>query len=108
MARQLALELAPHHINVNCVAPGGVHVGKFYDVIPNYDPHMFDYEIPVGFMGYPEDIAAAAAFFASDDARYITGQVLVVDGGTSIRLFLGVSDKKVDTLGDVKVLEKED
>ena len=108
MTRQLALELAPHHINVNCVAPGGVHVDKFYDVIPNYDPHMFDHEIPVGFMGYPEDIAAAVAFFASDDARYITGQVLVVDGGTSVRLFLGVSDKKVDTLGDVKVLEQED
>ena len=107
MTRQLALELAPYHINVNCIAPGAVHVDKFYGVVPNYDPHMFDHEIPLGFMGYPEDIGAAAAFLASDDARYITGQVLFVDGGTSARLFLGVSDKKVDALDSIKTLEKK-
>jgi glucose 1-dehydrogenase/3-oxoacyl-[acyl-carrier protein] reductase len=107
MTRQLALELAPYHINVNCIAPGAVHVDKFYGVVPNYDPHMFDHEIPLGFMGYPEDIGAAAAFLASDDARYITGQVLFVDGGTSARLFLGVSDRKVDVLDSIKTLEKK-
>jgi glucose 1-dehydrogenase/3-oxoacyl-[acyl-carrier protein] reductase len=108
MTRQLALELAPYHINVNCIAPGAIHVSKFYSVVPNYDPHMFDHEIPLGFIGYPHDIGAAAAFLASDDARYITGQVLFVDGGTSARIFLGVSEKKTDLLGEVKTLEKKD
>lgn len=108
MTRQLALELAPYNINVNCVAPGAVHVDKFYSVVPNYDVHMFDHEIPVGFVGMPADIGAAVAFFASDDARYITGQVLFVDGGTSARMFLGVSEKKTDMLDNVKTLEKKD
>jgi glucose 1-dehydrogenase/3-oxoacyl-[acyl-carrier protein] reductase len=108
MTRQLALELAPYGINVNCVAPGAIHVDKFYSVVPGYDPHMFDHEIPIGFVGYPEDIGAAVAFLASDDARYITGQVLFVDGGTSCRIFLGVSEKKADLLADVKTLEKKD
>jgi NAD(P)-dependent dehydrogenase (short-subunit alcohol dehydrogenase family) len=108
MTRQLALELAPYKINVNCVAPGAIHVDKFYDVVPNYDPNMFNHEIPVGFIGMPEDIGAAVAFFASDDAKYITGQVLFVDGGTSARIYLGVSEKKIDTLDSVKTLEKQD
>lgn len=108
MTRQLALELASYQINVNCVAPGAIHVEKFYSVVPGYDPHMFDHEIPLGFVGYPEDIGAAVAFLASDDARYITGQVLFVDGGTSCRMFLGVTEKKADRLADVKTLEKND
>jgi glucose 1-dehydrogenase len=61
----------------------------------------------VGFIGYPEDIGATAAFLASEDARYITGQVLFVDGGTSARMFLG-TETKADLLGDVKTLEKVD
>lgn len=108
MTRQLALELAPYHINVNCVAPGAVHVEKFFGVVPNYDVHMFDHEIPVGFIGMPEDVGAAVAYFASDDAKYVTGQVLFVDGGTSARMYLGVSEKKTDMLDNVKTLEKKD
>ena len=108
MTRQLALELAPYGINVNCVAPGGVHVDKFYRVIPGYDPHMFDHEIPLGFLGQPEDIGSAVVFFASDEARYVTGQILYVDGGTSARMALGVSEQKVDTLENVSTLENED
>ena len=108
MTRQLALELAPYGIKVNCIAPGAVHVEKFYGVVPDYDPHMFDHEIPLGFMGYPEDIGAAAAFFSSEEARYITGQVLFVDGGTSCRMFLGVTEKKADLLAEIKTLEKKD
>jgi glucose 1-dehydrogenase/3-oxoacyl-[acyl-carrier protein] reductase len=107
MTRQLALELAPYHINVNCVAPGPIHVDKFYGVVPDYNPHMFDHEIPLGFMGYPEDVGAAVAFLVSDDARYITGQVLFVDGGTSTRMALGVSNREADALGDVKTLQRQ-
>lgn len=108
MTRQLALELAPYHINVNCVAPGAIHVDKFFGIVPGYNPHMFDHEIPLGFIGYPEDIGAAVAFLASDEARYVTGQVLFVDGGTSARMFLGVSEKKVDLIEGAKTLEKQD
>jgi glucose 1-dehydrogenase/3-oxoacyl-[acyl-carrier protein] reductase len=108
MTRQLALELAPYQINVNCIAPGAVHVDKFYGVVPEYSPSMFDHEIPLGFIGYPQDIGAVAAFLSSDDARYITGQVLFVDGGTSCRMFLGVTEEKTDLLDDVKTLEKKE
>jgi enoyl-[acyl-carrier-protein] reductase (NADH) len=69
---------------------------------------MFDHEIPLGFIGYPQDIGAVAAFLSSDDARYITGQVLFVDGGTSCRMFLGVTKEKTDLLDDVKTLEKKE
>ena len=108
MTRQLALELAPYHINVNCVAPGAVHVEKFYGIIPDYDPHMFDHEIPLGFIGLPADIGAAVAFFASEEAKYVTGQVLFVDGGTAARMFLGVTEKKPDQYDSYKTLQKHD
>ncbi len=108
MTRQLALELGPRHITVNCVAPGAVHVDKFHQVVPGYDPHMFDHEIPVGHIGQPEDIGAVVAFLASDEARYVNGQVLLVDGGTSARICLGVSAKGTDVLAGQKTLEKQD
>jgi NAD(P)-dependent dehydrogenase (short-subunit alcohol dehydrogenase family) len=108
MTRQLALELAPYHINVNCVAPGSINVEKYVDLIPDFDVHMFDHEIPLGSIGYPEDIAGAVVYFASDDARWVTGQVLVVDGGTSARLLLGVSDKDRPTVNEIRTMTKQD
>ncbi len=84
MTRQLAIELAPHHINVNSVAPGVVHVEK----LSEKDLHQYDEEIPLGFFGFPEDVASTVAFLASDEARYITGQVIFVDGGISSRMAL--------------------
>ncbi len=108
MTRQLGLELAKYGITVNCVAPGAVHVEKFTEVISDYDIHMFDHEIPVGFMGLPEDIASVVSYFASEEARYITGQVIYADGGSSTRLFLGVLDKPAEQFSDVKTLEKKE
>ncbi|MCA0453656.1 MAG: SDR family oxidoreductase [Chloroflexi bacterium] len=108
MTRQLAIELGPYHINVNCIAPGAVQVEKNYIMDPNFDPHAFDHEIPVGSIGNPDDIAGAVVFFASDDARYISGQVLTVDGGTSTRILLGVSDKKIDVVEQVVTMKPED
>jgi len=56
---------------------------KLNRAIPNYDPDAFGKLIPCGFVGQPPDIAKVAVFLASDDARYIVGQTLVVDGGTT-------------------------
>ena len=81
--RQVAIELAPKGIRVNAIAPGAVTVENHYKVIPGYDPSAFGKVIPAGFMGDPWDIARAAIFLASDDARFIVGQTLVVDGGTT-------------------------
>jgi 3-oxoacyl-[acyl-carrier protein] reductase len=81
--RQVAIELAPKGIRVNAIAPGAVTVENHYKVLPGYDPSLFGKLIPAGFMGEPWDIARAAIFLASDDARFIVGQTLLVDGGTT-------------------------
>jgi len=84
MTRALALELAPNKINVNAVLPGPIKtpgVGKL-------DEKMVAgviSTIPWGRMGEPADIANAVLFLASDKADFITGQTLVVDGGTTAR-----------------------
>jgi NAD(P)-dependent dehydrogenase (short-subunit alcohol dehydrogenase family) len=79
---QLALELAPR-IRVNAVAPAVVktrfasalYEGREDDVIKGY---------PLGRLGYPDDVAAAVAFLASEDAAWITGQTLTLDGGVGL------------------------
>ena len=81
--RELAIELAPKGVRVNAVAPGAVVVENHYKVDPNYDPKANGKLIPCGFEGRPLDIARAVVFLASEDARYIIGQTLVIDGGTT-------------------------
>lgn len=78
--RSLARELAPFRINVNALCPG-VTKTRVIDRIPEDILSKIRDSIPLGFFAEPEDIAAAAAFLASDDARYMTGQSVVVDGG---------------------------
>ncbi len=92
MTRAMALDLSPHRIRVNCVIPGSIHVEKAYEVIPNYDPHMMDDQIALGRIGYGPDIAAAVVFMASQDAAYITGTTLTVDGGVMARMALWFDD----------------
>lgn len=84
--RELAMELAPKGIRVNAIAPGAVTVEHHYKAIENYDPESLGSCIPAGFIGNPHDIGRVAVFLASDDARYILGHTLVVDGGTTSRL----------------------
>ena len=81
--RCLAIELAPKGIRVNAIAPGAVEVEAHHEIFPDYDAEAFGQMIPSGFVGQPSDIAKVAVFLASDDARYIVGQTLVVDGGTT-------------------------
>jgi NAD(P)-dependent dehydrogenase (short-subunit alcohol dehydrogenase family) len=81
--RVLAIELAPKGIRVNAIAPGAVEVEAHHKAIQGYDPVAFGKLIPCGFEGQPADIGKVAVFLASDDARYIVGQTIVVDGGTT-------------------------
>ena len=80
LTRSLAMELAPSGIRVNCVAPGVINT----DMVQVLGQDTLDdlaRETPLGRLGTPEDIAAAAVFLASERAGFITGQVLTVDGG---------------------------
>lgn len=86
LVRQMAIELAPDHINVNCVAPGLIEVESYYRDFPWYRREDFAKQVPVGHVGFPEDIASMVAFLASDQADFITGQTIYVDGGQLARL----------------------
>lgn len=79
----LAKELAPSGITVNCVAPGAIDT-EMNAHLTAEDRRMLEEEIPLGRMGSPEEVAAAIAFLAGEDARYFTGQVLSPNGGIVI------------------------
>ncbi len=82
--RQLAIELAPRGVRVAGIAPGGVRVENQEKMNgPDADWEAAGRGIPAGFVALPEDIGAVAVFLASPGARYVVGQTLVVDGGTT-------------------------
>lgn len=83
MTRVMALDLAPHRIRVNCVAPGYIRTDMVQDLIDagTLDESGLKRRIPMDELGDPADIAAAVAWLASDEASYITGETTVVDGG---------------------------
>lgn len=78
--KALAKELAGRGITVNAIAPGFIR-SDMTDVLPDKVKETMLAGIPLGRAGEPEDVAKAALFLASDQAAYITGQVLTVDGG---------------------------
>ena len=86
LARSLAMEMAPHNITVNIISPGTidtVHEASWYpEGVPESRANS---EVPLGRAGFPDEIAAACRYLASDDGAYVTGQTLHVNGG----LFLG-------------------
>ena len=86
MARTWALELAPHGITVNVVAPGPVRTANFHGIVPEGSPQVerVIQAIPVKRLGEPGDVARAVMFFAAPEAGFVTGQVLYVCGGTSV------------------------
>ncbi|MFN8485368.1 MAG: glucose 1-dehydrogenase [Anaerolineae bacterium] len=82
LARNLVLELSPHGITINAVAPGAIVTERNLHDDPQYAEHWAAV-VPLGRAGQPQDIATAVVFLASDDASYITGQTLIIDGGVT-------------------------
>ncbi len=80
LTRSLAAELAPSGIRVNCIAPGVIATDMAAE-LGEGTLSMLREQTPIGRLGRPEDIAEAAAFLLREDASFITGQVLTVDGG---------------------------
>lgn len=88
MTRSLAVSLAPHGIRVNGIAPGLIRTPltsvwmetRAHDLLPHYEKN-----IPLSRIGKPQDCAGAVAFLCSDAASYITGEIIVIDGGLTVQ-----------------------
>lgn len=83
MSKSMALEIASRGITVNCLAPGFIKT-PMTDVLPEKAKEKLLDNIPMAKMGNPEDVANAAVFLASDEAGYITGQTIHVNGGMAM------------------------
>ena len=83
LTKSAAKELASRGLTVNAIAPGFICT-DMTQVLPEQVKEKIWAQIPMGGFGDPQDVAAAAAFFASEEAGYITGQVLMVDGGMAM------------------------
>lgn len=83
LSRSLAMELAPTGIRVNCVCPGVINT-EMVQVLGQETLDELAEMTPLGRLGTPEDIAAAVCWFASEDAGFVTGQVLTADGGFTL------------------------
>ena len=86
MARTWALELAPHGITVNVVAPGPIRTDNFWGIVPkgSEKEEEIAQRIPVGRLGQPEDVTNAFLFFCAPESGFVTGQTLYVCGGASV------------------------
>ena len=80
LTKAIAKELASRHITVNAVAPGFIETSMTSALTEKVREGLLA-QIPMGRLGKPEDVASAVAFLCSEDAAYVTGQVLTVDGG---------------------------
>ncbi len=76
----MALEVASRNITVNVVAPGMIETDMTHAIADKAKEALLT-RIPLGRLGAPDEVASAVAFLASDEAAYITGQVLAVNGG---------------------------
>lgn len=86
LTRALAMELGPEGITVNCVQPGAIATGMtkaFFEDAPENQTYYTE-RAALGRIGQPEDVADVMVFLASDDARFLTGQGIMVDGGVMV------------------------
>ena len=83
MSKSLAQEVASRNVTVNCIAPGFIATAMT-DALNHQQKEAILGKIPAGAMGDPADIAAAAVYLASDEAKYMTGQTLHVNGGMAM------------------------
>ena len=80
LTKSLAKELGPSNIRVNCIAPGVIDTDMLSN-LSDWDKHELCQQTPLMRLGTPEDVADLAAFLVSDKSRFITGQIIGVDGG---------------------------
>lgn len=86
ITRTAAMELAPLGIRINAIAPGFIQTEMTKGMLQDEAYRKFlETSTPLGYIGEPEDIANAALYLASNDAKYVTGSVLYVDGGWTAR-----------------------
>jgi NAD(P)-dependent dehydrogenase (short-subunit alcohol dehydrogenase family) len=78
--RSLARELAPYRVTVNAVCPGAIRT-RAHDRLPREVIDKVRGSVPMGYVAEPDDVAGVVALLGSDDARYITGQSILIDGG---------------------------
>ncbi len=89
LVRSLAVEVAREGITVNAVAPGVIETPQSSDPVNSMGPELlrsFAANVPVGRVGRPEDVAALFAYLASEEAAYLTGQTILIDGGVSLSI----------------------
>jgi 3-oxoacyl-[acyl-carrier protein] reductase len=80
MTRALAIEAGPFGITVNCIGPGWIRTGSSFEA-----EIVAGHHTPIGRPGTPEEIGHVAVFLASEEASYVTGQMIVVDGGNTVQ-----------------------
>lgn len=94
LVKTFAVELAPHGVRVNAVAPGAIRTPRVLAITTDERSEASARAIPLGRMGEPEEIAQVAVFLASDLASYVTGQTLVADGGASVKFPLSLGNRR--------------
>jgi NAD(P)-dependent dehydrogenase (short-subunit alcohol dehydrogenase family) len=90
LTRAMAVDLAPHSIRVNAVAPGPIETERSAPAFatPDYSSAV-QHGIPMKRVGRPEEVASVVAFLASDESSYMTGSVVLIDGGLMSYLRFG-------------------
>jgi NAD(P)-dependent dehydrogenase (short-subunit alcohol dehydrogenase family) len=84
LTRSLAKVFAPHGVRVNAISPGYIQTDMYEDITTRESEESILATIPLARIGLPDDVATAALYLASEDASYVTGHVLNVNGGVHL------------------------